>query len=116
MLVEKIASTKGSVGETLRLSIPNPHFWSPIDPHLYGLRVHLRWNGQPLDEVESYFAIRQFGLVLDEVGHLRFALNGKPLFLYGPLDQGYFPDGLYTPPSEEAMLFDIEYTRASGAT
>ena len=84
------------------------------DPHLYDLRVRLVRDGKVLDEVGSYFAMRKFGLVKDADGHLRFALNGEPLFLYGPLDQGFFPDGLYTPPSEEAMLFDIEYTRAIG--
>jgi hypothetical protein len=109
-----IVSEKSPNAKTIRLSIPEPHLWCPEDPHLYGLLVKLNWNGQPLDEVESYFAMRQFGLVKDENGYLRFALNGQPLFLYGPLDQGYFPDGLYTPPSEEAMLFDIEYTRKIG--
>ena len=64
-----------------------------------------------VDEVGSYFGMRKFELKRDAGGSLRFALNGEPLFLFGPLDQGYFPDGLYTPPSEEAMLFDIEYTR-----
>jgi beta-galactosidase/beta-glucuronidase len=58
--------------------------------------------------------MRKFGLMKDAKGYLRFALNDQPLFLYGPLDQGYFPDGLYTPPSEEAMLFDIEYTKRIG--
>ena len=67
-----------------------------------------------MDEVGSYFAMRTFGLGRDARGHLRFLLNGVPLFLFGPLDQGYFPDGLYTPPSEEAMLFDIEYARRIG--
>lgn len=112
--ISLVSAAKGTSGETLRLVIPNPRLWSPEDPHLYGLRVRLSWNGQPVDEVDSYFAMRQFGLVKDADGYLRFALNGRPLFLYGPLDQGYFPDGLYTPPSEEAMLFDIEYTRKIG--
>jgi hypothetical protein len=111
---EGIASARVKAEERIQLSIQNPRLWCPEDPHLYGLRVKLSWNGQPLDEVESYFAMRQFGLKRDEAGYLRFALNGQPLFLYGPLDQGYFPDGLYTPPSEEAMLFDIEYTRKIG--
>jgi hypothetical protein len=88
--------------------------WSPTDPHLYDLCVRLVRDGQVLDEVGSYFAMRKFGLVRDAHGHLRFALNGKPLFLYGPLDQGYFPDGLYTPPSEEAMCSDIEYAKKIG--
>jgi beta-galactosidase/beta-glucuronidase len=98
----------------LRLVIPDPRAWTPDDPYLYDLSVQLIRDGRVLDEVESYFAMRKFGLVKDRGGHLRFALNNRPMFLYGPLDQGYFPDGLYTPPSEEAMLFDLEYTKRIG--
>jgi beta-galactosidase/beta-glucuronidase len=110
-----VSSTRGKGGQkTLTLAIPNPHPWSPDDPFLYDLRVRLFREDVVLDEVGSYFAMRSFGIVNDSAGHPRFALNGKPLFLYGPLDQGYFPDGLYTPPSEAAMLFDIEYTHRLG--
>jgi beta-galactosidase/beta-glucuronidase len=98
----------------VRCEIPHPIAWTPENPYLYDLQVRLLCDDQVLDEVGSYFAMRKFGLVKDDSGHLRFALNGNPLFLYGPLDQGYFPDGLYTPPSEEAMLFDIEYTKRIG--
>ncbi len=77
-------------------------------------RCRLVREGQVLDEVGSYFAMRKFSLARDRQGHLRFQLNNQPLFLYGPLDQGYFPDGLYTAPTEAAMLSDIEYTRAIG--
>lgn len=111
---EKIISAGEQAQVAVRISIPNPRVWRPSDPHLYDLRVQLMRGDQVLDEVGSYFAMRKFGLVHDKDGHLRFALNGQPLFLYGPLDQGYFPDGLYTPPSEEAMLFDIEYTKQIG--
>jgi beta-galactosidase/beta-glucuronidase len=111
---EKVSFSGGQADGSIRCEVPNPRVWSPADPHLYDLQVRLVRNGQFLDEVGSYFAMRKFGLVKDKQGHLRFALNGEPLFLYGPLDQGYFPDGLYTPPSEAAMLFDIEYTRAIG--
>jgi beta-galactosidase/beta-glucuronidase len=111
---EKISSGGGPAQSPARIEIPNPIAWSPENPHLYDLRVRLVRNGQVIDEVGSYFAMRKFGLVKNADGYPRFALNGEPLFLYGPLDQGFFPDGLYTPPSEEAMLFDIEYTRALG--
>jgi hypothetical protein len=111
---EKVISTGREGKPLVKLVIPDPKTWSPSDPYLYDLRVRLMRDGQVLDEVGSYFAMRKFGLMKDVGGHLRFALNDEPLFLYGPLDQGYFPDGLYTPPSEEAMLFDIEYTRAIG--
>lgn len=98
----------------LTLSVPDPHLWCPEDPHLYDLKLQLTQNGTVRDEIGSYFAMRSFGLQMDEEGYQRITLNGKPVFLYGPLDQGYFPDGLYTPPSEEGMLFDIEYTRSIG--
>jgi beta-galactosidase/beta-glucuronidase len=99
---------------SLVLEIPQPRPWSPADPYLYTLRVRLLQAGELIDGVGSYFAMRKFGLGRDANGHLRFTLNNEPLFLYGPLDQGYFPDGLYTPPSEGAMLFDIEYARKIG--
>ncbi len=111
---KEIAACQANPNEPLLLTIPNPRPWSPQDPHLYPLHIQLERDGVVLDEVESYFALRKFSLVKDKQGNKRFALNNKPLFLFGPLDQGYFPDGLYTPPSEEAMLFDIEYTRNIG--
>jgi beta-galactosidase/beta-glucuronidase len=111
---EKTISVSKQAEGRVVLAIPNPKAWSPANPYLYDLQVKLIRDGQILDEVESYFAMRKFGLMHDAQGHLRFALNNQPLFLYGPLDQGFFPDGLYTPPSEEAMLFDIEYTRQIG--
>ena len=111
---EKISAGRAPSMGQVRIDVPNPVAWSPSNPHLYDLRVRLVHEGKVVDEVGSYFAMRKFGLMKDADGHLRFALNGEPLFLYGPLDQGFFPDGLYTPSSEEAMLFDIEYTRAIG--
>jgi len=110
----KIISVGDQAAGQVSSVIPNPRVWSPADPYLYDLRVRLVRDEQILDEVGSYFAMRKFGLVKDADGHLRFALNDRPMFLYGPLDQGYFPDGLYTPASEEAMLFDIQYTKRIG--
>jgi len=109
-----ITTVSGPAGKPLECPLPDPRPWSPSDPFLYDLRVRLIRDGQVLDEVGSYVAMRKFSLERDAAGRLHFALNNKALFLYGPLDQGYFPDGLYTPPSEEAMLFDIDYTRAIG--
>jgi len=111
---QAVAAGSAPAGEPLVLAIPDPIPWSPDNPHLYDLRVRLVRTGQALDEVGSYFAMRTFGLARGPDGYPRFTLNAKPLFLYGPLDQGYFPDGLYTPPSEEAMLFDIEAARRLG--
>ena len=111
---EKIAACSVAANTPAQVVIPNPHLWSPSDPFLYDLRVRLVCEDLALDEVGSYFAMRRFGLLPDADGHLRFAMNGEPLFLYGPLDQGYFPDGLYTPPSDQAMVSDIEYIRSIG--
>jgi beta-galactosidase/beta-glucuronidase len=111
---ELIAGAKGSAQTPIYVALSNPREWSPSDPFLYDLKVRILKDERVMDEVGSYFAMRKFGLGQDGDGHLRFLLNNRPLFLYGPLDQGYFPDGLYTPPSEEAMLFDIEYTQRIG--
>ncbi len=110
----EVASGWGPAELPLTLTLTEPRPWSPADPHLYDLRVRLVRDGERLDEVGSYFALRKFSLERDARGYLRFHLNNRPLFLYGSLDQGYYPDGLYTPPSEEALLFDIEYAKGIG--
>ncbi len=92
------------------LTIPQPIPWHPDSPHLYDLVVQA---GD--DTITSYFAMRKFSLAWAADGHVRFHLNNEPLFLYGPLDQGYFPDGLYTAPTDAALRFDIEYTKKIGA-
>lgn len=96
-------------GEKLILRLREARRWSPSDPYLYDLKVRLMDGDQAVDEVGSYFGMRKFGL---KDG--RFTVNDEPTFLFGPLDQGYWPDGLYTPPSEEAMRFDLEYVRRIG--
>ena len=93
---------------TLVFHLPNAKLWHPDHPYLYDLDVRIVEVDEVVDQVKSYFAMRKFGKTKDEKGLWRFTLNNKPIFQYGPLDQGYFPDGLYTPPSEEAMLFDID--------
>lgn len=94
-----------------RISIPHPRLWSPEDPYLYPLTVTL---GK--DTVESYFAMRSTTLQKDSHGVLRLYLNGKPCFHNGLLDQGYWPDGLYTAPTDEALLYDIQTAKALGFT
>ncbi|WP_035801465.1 glycoside hydrolase family 2 protein [Butyrivibrio sp. FCS014] len=83
--------------------IEDPHLWSPEDPYLYPLVIEA---GN--DNVRSYFAMRSFTVEPDSEGIYRFFLNKKPYFLMGVLDQGYWPDGLYTAPSDEALIFDIK--------
>lgn len=109
-----VAEAEGAVGQDLVLGIPDARAWHPDHPTLYDLRLRLKRAGKVLDQVESYFAMRDYGRKRDVDGFWRFTLNGQPLFLFGPLDQGYYPDGLYTPPSEAAMLYDLEYAKRIG--
>ena len=96
------------------LKIDSPKLWSPDSPFLYGLRIKLVKDGKTIDKVDGYTAFREISVMEDADGHKRMALNGEPLFQYGPLDQGWWPDGLYTAPSDEALRFDIERTKEFG--
>ncbi|MBQ7052704.1 MAG: glycoside hydrolase family 2 [Clostridia bacterium] len=104
----------GVLGEdgTAELDIPRAllRLWSPDDPFLYDAVVTLTSG----DRVTSYFAMREYGMARDAHGILRFTLNGKPILLNGLLDQGYWPEGLYTPPSDEAMVRDIQTMKDMG--
>ncbi len=104
----EVARATGSA-DRLALNIPAPRLWSPDSPTLYELEI--RVND---DVIHSYFGVREVGKVLDANGHWRFTLNGKIIFHWGPLDQGWWPDGLLTPPSDAAMLFDIEWLKSAG--
>ncbi|MEM1068898.1 MAG: family 43 glycosylhydrolase [Planctomycetota bacterium] len=106
---------RGSGKTNIALEVPDPKLWSPDEPHLYDLQINLLDSSdQPVDSVTSYAGIRTVSKVKDGDGHWRFTLNGKPIFHWGPLDQGWWPDGLLTPPSDEAMLFDIEWLKQAG--
>lgn len=101
-------------GKTADLQPAQPHLWSPDDPHLYGLRLTLLKDGRKIDKVEGYTAIRTISKKADAEGHLRLALNNEILFQYGPLDQGWWPDGLYTAPTDEALEYDLVKTKEYG--
>ena len=109
-----IARTLVSPGTEARLTIPNPRLWTPETPHLYDLRVRLLAGNSPQDTVESYFAMRSISLGKDEGGRTTMLLNGKPYFQIGTLDQGYWPDGIYTAPTDTALKWDIEETKRLG--
>lgn len=96
-------------GEAARIPMPDFRAWSPEDPFLYDLTVTL---GE--DRVESYFGMRKVEVRADRSGVKRLFLNGEPYFHSGLLDQGYWPDGLYTAPSDEALIFDIQTAKAMG--
>ena len=111
---ELVASATGLPGSPLRLCIAEPKLWSPDSPFLYDMEVSLRQGGKTIDKVDSYTAMRKIGTKRDKGGILRMTLNDKPLFHFGPLDQGWWPDGLFTAPTDEALLFDILKTKELG--
>ncbi len=102
------------IAPSIKLSVPNAKPWSPDSPFLYGLRITLLDDGKPVDEIRSYFGMRKIALGRDADGINRLFLNNQPLFQFGPLDQGFWPDGLYTAPTDEALRYDIEMTRKLG--
>jgi hypothetical protein len=109
-----VASGSAGPGEVLKLDIPDPFLWSPDDPFLYDLEVVLTKDGVEIDRVESYFGMRKISMGPGPGGHTRLLLNNEPLFQYGPLDQGWWPAGLYTAPTDAALRFDMEMTKAMG--
>ncbi|MDL2220953.1 beta-galactosidase [Parabacteroides sp. OttesenSCG-928-N08] len=109
-----IASAKGLQGKTVRLGIQNPILWDVENPHLYDMKVTLAKNGKVVDEVKSYTAFRKVSMKRDATGVMRMQLNDKNVFHYGPLDQGWWPDGLFTAPTDEALLYDVIKTKEWG--
>ena len=110
---EVATHTDGKAGSTLRITIPDAHVWSPSDPYLYDVDITLKKDGAVADKVSTYFGMRKIEVKKVD-GYPRIFLNGEQIFQIGPLDQGFWPDGLHTPPSEEAMLFDIRTMKEIG--
>jgi len=133
-----VAEATHRLDRTVRLTLPHPVLWSPDNPHLYDLQVDLfripnpfpekrgvhRAAGEQahfrigpdavlVDSVRSYFGLREISSVAGRGGPV-FALNHRPLFMYGPLDQGFWPDGIYTAPTEAAFRHDIDFLKAAG--
>ncbi|MEN5072407.1 LamG-like jellyroll fold domain-containing protein [Isoptericola cucumis] len=120
-----VSRTRGVVGETFDLPVPDARLWSPDDPYLYDLQVRLvdgkgrsaghdGGKGRPVDRVDSYFGMREIGVALGADGKNRITLNGEITFLLSTLDQGYWPDGIYTAPTDEALAFDLEQHKELG--
>ncbi len=110
----KIAEQSVAANEEADIQIAAPKLWSPEHPTLYDLTYTILRNGRTIDEARSYFAMRKISIAPDRNGIQRLMLNDKFVFQYGPLDQGWWPDGLYTAPTDEALKFDIEKTKAMG--
>lgn len=110
-----VAQGKSINGECVQVAMPeNAKLWSPESPFLYTLKVSLKQGGKLVDEVSSYAAMRKYSSKRDANGIVRLELNNKPLLQFGPLDQGWWPDGLYTAPTDEALLYDIQKTKDFG--
>lgn len=110
-----VASGKALGGQPVEVTMPEKlMLWTPDHPHLYDMKVTVLKNGKTIDEVGSYFAMRSFGTQRDDNGMVRLTLNKRPIFQFGPLDQGWWPDGLYTAPTDEALAYDIEKTKELG--
>ena len=112
----KLVATGKSINhEAVEIDMPaDRKLWSPKSPFLYTLKVALKSNGKVVDKVDSYAAMRKFSTGRDANGIVRLELNNEPLFQYGPLDQGWWPDGLYTAPTDEALLYDVQKTKDFG--
>ena len=109
-----IKTVEQKLTNAMEIDVPNAVLWSPESPKLYHLNIVLSNGGRVLDRVKSYFALRKVDARKDECGYNRICLNNQPIFQYGPLDQGWWPDGLYTAPTDEALLYDIVKTKAWG--
>ncbi|MDR2953949.1 MAG: beta-galactosidase [Prevotella sp.] len=109
-----ISKNKVAVGQNIQIPMPNAKLWSPESPFLYDLEVNLLEKGKVADKVNSYAAMRKVSTRKDRNGITRIQLNNKNYFHFGPLDQGWWPDGLYTAPTDEALLYDIKKTKDFG--
>lgn len=102
-------------GVPIELSMPaNAKLWSPESPFLYDMEVTLYKNGKTVDQIKSYTALRKYSIRRGQNGITRMQLNNKDYFQFGPLDQGWWPDGLYTAPTDEALLYDLKKTKDFG--
>lgn len=109
-----IKTIKQELEDDVIVDMEGATLWSPTSPKLYNINVTLLRKGKELDKVKSYFAMRKVESKKDECGYNRVFLNNEPIFQFGTLDQGWWPDGLLTPPSEEAMLWDMVQLKEMG--
>jgi beta-galactosidase/beta-glucuronidase len=109
-----VTSAKFPLDQQATVEISNPRLWSPDSPDLYDIRLRLLRDGEVLDGVNGYFGMRKIEISEDPNGNKRIFLNNEPIFQFGLLDQGWWPDGLYTAPSDEALKSDIIRTKEMG--
>ncbi len=106
--------SSAEIGKDSDIAVPDFKFWSPEEPNLYDMVLELSVGGNVVDTVKTYFGMRKFSMGMDDKGYLRLCLNNKPYFHNGLLDQGYWCDGGMTPPTDEAMIYDIQKMKDLG--
>lgn len=112
---KKVAQGGAINGQLISIEMPaDTKLWTPNTPNLYTLKVRLLKNGREVDAVDSYAAMRKISVQKDANGIVRMQLNNEFQFQMGPLDQGWWPDGLYTAPSDEALAYDLKKTKDLG--
>ncbi len=112
---KQVAQASNTAGEPVTIKIPSAKLWSPESPFLYNLKLTLKGaDDKTVDSANSYFAYREVSVKKDSAGITKIHLNGKPCFMVGPLDQGFWPDGIYTAPTDEALKYDIDVMRKLG--
>ncbi len=110
----RVAAASGRSGQFVNMAVPHPHLWTPDSPFLYRLTVRLTLAGKTVDRVSSYVGMRSITVGPGIDGRTQILLNGKPVFERGFLYQGYWPDGLGTPPDDRAMRYDISTAKKMG--
>jgi hypothetical protein len=114
----EVGTAQAAANTEFEIPIPNPHLWSPDDPFLYDLQITLMDGDKPVDTITSYFGMRKISLgkitmgTMGDIPHI--LLNNQFVFQLGPLDQGFWPEGIYTAPTDEAMKFDLEFAKQIG--
>ena len=108
-----VTSTTVLPGNNLYLNIPSPILWSPTNPYLYNLQITLTSNSVPVDSITSYFGMRKISLGMNN-GFVQILLNNQFTFEFGPLEQGFWPEGLYTAPTDQALQYDLRMEKTLG--
>lgn len=111
---KKLTSASGKINQVISLTVDSPALWSPENPFLYDIEIELKEGNKTIDKVTSYTGFRKISLGKGPNGFTRILLNNKFVYQNGPLDQGFWPDGIYTPPTEAAMVYDLQMTKKMG--
>jgi hypothetical protein len=109
-----VVSANGKIDQEVTMDIKDPILWSPENPYLYDVKIELKDGSKTIDKITGYTGIRKISIGKDDDGFTRILLNNRFVYQNGPLDQGFWPDGIYTPPTEEAMIYDLQMTKKMG--